>query len=472
MKRRVNIIKSLDWITILLFMVFLALGWINIFASEFLESTKGSMLNYNHGKQLLWIIFALGIAIMLIIIDSKFYSLFAYPTYAFMILLLIAVLLFGTEIKGAKSWLKFGFIQIQPSEFAKFATCLALARFLSTYNKKIHQVKNLGIIFLIIVAPAFFIFLQPDAGSMLVYFSLLFVLYREGLSSVVLFIGVLVIGLFIATLIVNKFIIILLILGISAIVFWLWQKSFKQTILSILFFVLIAAMLWLADYFIDTRLNIYNIIIISSILISGLLFIIAGWYKVKRGLIVLAFMLSSIVYTNVVVFMYGSLKPYQQKRINVTLGIETDISGAGWNLFQSKLAIGSGGLTGKGFLQGTQTKGDYVPEQSTDFIFCTIGEEWGFIGTTVVILLYAFFLIRLIHLAERQRSDFTRIYGYGVVSVFFAHIAINVAMTIGLFPVIGIPLPFLSYGGSSLWGFTILLFVFLRLDASRLEYLH
>jgi len=332
--------------------------------------------------------------------------------------LLVGVLVAGKEIAGSRSWFQVGSFSLQPSEFAKFAICLALAKYLSGMETNIRRLSTRISAAFIITLPAFLILLQGDTGSAIVFAALILVLFREGLSGNLLWLGLLVAVLFIITLVVNKFIVIGILATNVVLVYLLYKNIRKKVFLMIGMFILASAYVYSVDY----------------------------------------------AFENI-------LEPHQKKRINVLLGIETDIRGAGYNVHQSKIAIGSGGFTGKGYLKGTQTKFDFVPEQSTDFIFCTIGEEWGFLGSFVVIVLFSGLLIRLIFIAERQRSKFSRIYGYGVVSILFFHFAVNISMTIGLFPVIGIPLPYISYGGSSLWGFTLLLFIFLRQDSVRLELL-
>jgi len=332
--------------------------------------------------------------------------------------MLIAVLFVGKEIAGSRSWFQIGSFSLQPSEFAKFATCLALAKYLSTINVDMRKFKTKFISSFIIIFTALLILLQHDTGSALVFFSLILVLFREGLSGSLLMISVVIAILFILALLINKFILIG-VLAIIAVLVYLLNSDVRKKLT------------WIIGAFIIASAYIYSV---------------------------------NYAFENV-------LEPHQKKRINVLIGKEKDIRGAGYNIHQSKIAIGSGGFTGKGFLKGTQTKFDFVPEQSTDFIFCTIGEEWGYIGSFTLIILFVGLLVRLIFLAERQRSKFSRIYGYCVASILFFHFAVNIGMTIGLFPVIGIPLPFISYGGSSLWGFTILLFIFIKLDSIRLELL-
>lgn len=419
MRERKGILNNIDWTSILLFLLLAVIGWVNIYAAVY-NDEHSSIFDFSqrYGKQLIWIFAALAIAFIIIVVDASFFRNFAYIIYGISILSLIAVLAIGTEIAGSKSWFQFGGIAIQPAEFAKFATCLALARYLSSFNASLKRFKTRVIAGMIILMPAGLVLLQNDTGSALVYAIFILVLFREGLTGNILVVGLVVAFLFVVTLLVNKLYVLGFLL-LSALVLFYFMRRTKQNI----------AML------------------------AGLLILAAGFvYSVDYA------------FENI-------LEPHHKKRIDVLLGKELDLHGAGYNVHQSKIAIGSGGIAGKGFLQGTQTKYDFVPEQDTDFIFCTIGEEWGYLGSIVLIFLFIFLLLRLIRMAERQRSDFSRIYGYGVASIIFFHFAVNIGMTIGLMPVIGIPLPFISYGGSSLWAFTILLFIFLRQDASRLQLL-
>lgn len=419
MRERTNILQNLDWITILIYLSLVIVGWISIYAAVFSESHTSILdMEMNYGKQLIWIITSLVLAVVIVIIDAKFYSTFSMLIYLIVIGMLVAVVIFGKEIAGSRSWFQVGSFSLQPSEFAKVATGLALAKYLSNLNADLSKMKSrfgvAGIMFL----PAALILLQPDTGSALVFTAFFLVLFREGMSGTFLFGGVVVVILFILALLFNKFVIIGIIAINAGLILYLYPYLRKKWI-------------WVAGLFVITALYIFSV---------------------------------DYAFENV-------LEQHQKKRINVLLGIEKDIHGAGYNVHQSKIAIGSGGFSGKGFLKGTQTKFNFVPEQSTDFIFCTIGEEWGFIGSFVVIVLFLGLLARLVVLAERQRSKFSRIYGYSVAAVIFFHFSINIGMTIGVFPVIGIPLPYISYGGSSLWGFTILLFIFLKLDSARLDLL-
>jgi rod shape determining protein RodA len=474
MQRRINIWSSIDWLTVGMYLVLVFLGWINIYAAVYNEEHQGIFdVSQRYGKQLIWISAALVIAIIVFIIDINFYSYFAYIVYGILIFVLISVLIFGKEVHGATSWFEIGNIRLQPAEFAKIATALALARYLSSYNVQLNNIKSYIRIAAIILVPAFLILLQNDTGSALVYSAFIIVLYREGISENVLLLALFVVVLFILALVLEKLIIILLLLGIILVIFWFINRKLKFTAISISILLFLSGVSYAVNEIFKLGLTYYYLILIA-LGISAIVFVIISIkYKIRRVVLLIIFLVGSMVFTYSVDYVFNNfLEPHQQKRINVVLGLESDPYGVEYNVNQSKIAIGSGGLTGKGFLRGTQTKFDFVPEQSTDFIFCTIGEEWGFLGTLFIVALFVFFLYRLIGIAERQRSQFSRVYGYAVVSVFFFHIVINIGMTIGLVPVIGIPLPFISYGGSSLWAFTILLFIFLRLDASRLELLH
>lgn len=473
MRGRFNILASTDWISVVLYLLMLLLGWINIYAAVYNEEHQSIFdLSQRYGKQLIWILAALLIALISFLIDTKFYSFFAYPLYGLIILLLIAVLLVGKEIHGARSWFQFGSLHLQPSEFAKVAACLALAKYLSSFNLKIRSWKTSLRILVIIFLPALLIAVQPDMGSALVFAALILVVYREGLPDLLLLIGIVLILLFFLALLIDKFILAVVLTGLALLALWVLSKSLKKTFFGGLLILVPAVPLYLLSEKEIIALKPYFILILSLAFAAPFLLVHAYRKRLRYLYMILLFVAGSVSFTFSIDYVIQNiLKEHQQHRVNILLGIESDPLGMGYNVAQSKIAIGSGGLKGKGFLQGTQTKFDFVPEQSTDFIFCTVGEEWGFLGTSLVILLFIFFLIRLIRLAERQRSDFSRIYGYGVVAIFFFHFTVNIGMTIGLLPVIGIPLPFYSYGGSSLWAFTLLLFIFLRLDASRMELL-
>ncbi|MBL0341576.1 MAG: rod shape-determining protein RodA [Bacteroidetes bacterium] len=415
MRKQQSIFQNIDWMIVGIYLTLMLIGWINIYAAVYNEEHKSILdISQNYGRQLIWIVTSLVLVVFLLVIDGKFYEAFSYIIYGAVLMVLIAVLLFGREVAGSKSWFEVGAFRIQPAEFAKFATGLALAKYLSIVNINMRDLKTKILAGVIILIPFGLILLQNDTGSALVFTSFIFVLYREGLSQNFLIIGFFAVLLFVLTLMISKTIILVVVGTIAAIAILMLRK---------------------------TRRNIITIAVI---------FLVA----------------SSVVYS-VDYFFNHVLESHQKERINVLLGKETDLKGAGYNVNQSLIAIGSGGVAGKGFLNGTQTKFDFVPEQSTDFIFCTVGEEWGFLGSLVVIGLFTALLYRIVFIAERQKSQFTRIYAYGVASIIFMHVMVNIGMAIGLLPVIGIPLPFLSYGGSSLWSFTILLFILVKLDSYR-----
>ncbi len=473
MAKRNNVWANIDWLSVVLYLIMVLLGWLNIYAAVY-NNEHQSILDFSqrYGKQAIWILAAITIAVGIIIVDSKFYISFAYPIYVVVIILLIFVLLFGTEIKGARSWFQVGSFALQPSEFAKLATALALSKVLSSYGFKMHTLKSLTGIAAILLTPVALIFLQNDTGSALVFTVFIFVLYREGLPGTVLFIGFLFAFLFVLTLVLSPFqAILIMVLGTFAVSLFV-IKSYKNILRGLAITGLIYSLFWGSNFLLKLDMGPMKILFYTLLPSIVIFFVYAVRKKLRNLLIILGFLVGSLVFIMSVDYVFNNvLEKHHRARINELLGIESNPLGAGYNVNQSKIAIGSGGFWGKGFLNGTQTKFDFVPEQSTDFIFCTVGEEWGFAGTTVVIGLFLFLLIRLIYLAERQRTKFSRIYGYSVACILFFHFAVNIGMTIGLAPVIGIPLPFFSYGGSSLWSFTILLFIFLRLDASRLEQL-
>ncbi len=473
MTRRVNIFDSIDWITISLYLILVIFGWMNIFAVNYNEKYKTIFdLNQEYGKQIIWILLSFLSVSVLFIIDYKFYRFFAYAIYGGVIFLLIIVLIFGTLTHGSKSWLNLFGLNFQPSEFAKIAAALAIARYLSTYNVKINSFKSIFMLLAFIIVPAILIFLQPDWGTSIIFCFFFVVFFREGLPGWVLILGAVVVALFIASLIIPKLFIVIGLITLAQVVYMAVNKRIKHNIITVVLLLGIYFIIKFLSIYFNYGLSEYLILLASLVLSSLISLILALRYKIRNVIFILLMLFSCIAFTYSVDYVFHNvLKPHQQKRVNILLGKEIDPRGYGYNVNQSKIAIGSGGFKGMGFLKGTQTKLDFVPEQSTDFIFCTVGEEWGFIGTTIVIILFALLLLRIIILSERQRSPFSRIYGYGVASIIFAHFAINIAMTIGLSPVIGIPLPFLSYGGSSILAFSIMLFILIRLDASRMAYL-
>jgi len=471
LKARNNILLNLDWITVFLYLVLVMLGWVNIYAAVYSDEHQSILdIGQRYGKQLIWIIAGIILAIMVLTIDSKFFAAFATHIYIFTILLLVAVLIFGKEVNGARAWFEFGSVALQPAELGKFATNLTIAKCISQFDFTIQKLRSYLTLGAIIALPAILIIMQNDTGSALVFAVFILVFFREGLSGMVLFWGFAAAALFVLSLLLDEFKLLIFLLSISVAAYGVLRLSIKEALIGLLSIVGIFGLIWLIDLLFGLGGSPFQLLLITTA-ITAVLFIAYGiFYHVKQvWRIVLFFIFAVSISMSVNYFYKNVLIIHQRNRIDEVLGIKTDKLGAGYNVNQSKIAIGSGGITGKGFLNGTQTKYNFVPEQSTDFIFCTVGEEWGFLGSTFVVGLFLILLIRLITLAERQRSQFSRVYGYGVACILFFHIAINISMTIGLAPVIGIPLPFFSYGGSSLWAFTILLFIFLRLDASRTE---
>ena len=469
MKSNNNILLSLDWITILIYLSLVMMGWVNIYAAVYSEEHQSIFdLGQQYGKQMIWIVAGIFLAICVLIVDSKFYVAFAYHIYILVIFLLVAVLFLGREVNGARAWFEVGGVALQPAELGKFATSLAVAKYMSQFGFKMARTKSYLVLGTLMLLPALLIILQNDTGSALVFAVFFLVYYREGLPDIIIIGGFTTIALFILALLWTQLSILVLLIIVSLILFTVLRQSIKEGTIGFAIVSVIYGILFGLKNMMGFDASPFHLLAITSV-ISVLIFVAYGLAKhIRQAWFVLLFFIFSIAITLSVNYFYRNvLISHQRDRVDNLIGIKNDLLGAGYNVHQSKIAIGSGGIIGKGFLKGTQTKYNFVPEQSTDFIFCTVGEEWGFMGTTVVILLFLTLLIRLIYLAERQRSSFSRIYGYGVACILFFHIVINISMTIGLAPVIGIPLPFFSYGGSSLWSFTVLLFIFVRLDANR-----
>lgn len=416
MRARSSILGPIDLTLVGIYLLLLAIGWISIFATEFNgEDYNIFNLSTNQGKQMLWAGISLFLFTGILFSDKRLYNLLAYPLYGIVIILLVIVLVAGQTVSGDKAWINLGFFKLQPSEFAKIATSLALAKYLSDPGIRLSKSRIRVVAMAIVGLPFMMVILQEDVGSALVFGAFVFTLNREGLSDWVIYAGLIIVLLSVLALTVNNFIIIGII-TLILIVIYLTQRRSKQLII----------------------------------------FLLVIWAGTSAYLFTVDYLFDNV------------LQPHQQQRIDVLLGKEVDNAGASYNVNQSKIAIGSGGLLGKGFLQGTQTRFDFVPEMSTDFIFCSIGEEWGFAGSVVLLSLYSILMLQLIFLADRQRSAFNRIYIYSVTSVIFMHVFINIGMTIGLLPVIGIPLPFISYGGSSLMSFTAMVAIAIKLDSERL----
>lgn len=470
---------KVDRITLFLYLLFVVIGWFNIYAASYdLENATGMFdLSTRAGSQLIWIGTSLLIAFSLIKIEVSFYETYSFLFYLIGIFLLVVTLIVAQEINGSRSWLIIGPVRLQPAEFMKFIISLALAKVLNTYDFKLMDKKNLMLVSSIIILPTLLVIFQSETGTALVYLSLILVLYREGLPGGVLFMGIAAIIYFIlgirfsdeqiGMLSKGEIMTVVLIIIFSAGMVWSYPKR-KRTFFIIILISSVPFLIALILYFFSETID-WGMFSLISLGVTALhLLYLFLRYRVKTYFYIFLFLIVSFGFLESTEYVFNDvLQPHQQMRIKVTLGMEQDLSGAGYHVGQSKIAIGSGGLTGKGYLNGTQTKLKYVPEQDTDFIFCTIGEEHGFIGSTIVMILFTVFVLRLLKLAERQTTTFGRVYGYSVVSIFFFHLLINIGMVIGIMPVIGIPLPFFSYGGSSLWGFTILLFIFLRIDKSR-----
>ncbi|MCD7970239.1 MAG: rod shape-determining protein RodA [Alistipes sp.] len=462
----------LDWWALAIYFALVIIGWVNIYAAVYTETQSAIFdLGQRYGMQLIWIGISLAVGVVILLLDDKYWHILAYPMYGLAILLLLAVFVLGREIKGAYAWIVIGPVALQPAEFVKFTTSLALARYMSRYSFNIHRFSDLWRVFAIIFLPAAIIVLQNDTGSALVYGALLLVLYREGLNPWIFVALIMAATLFIAAfLFTPATILVLLVLGCAVaegLVNGNWRS--KAIYLSSV------ALCTLLIYFISAFLlpgnpSVFWSLLTSVILTLVLVIIYAYRYRLRNVYFYIALCLASVAFVSTVDYVFDNvMQIHQQKRILDLLGLESDTQNWGYNVNQSKIAIGSGGLFGKGFLESTQTRFDFVPEQSTDFIFCTVGEEWGFVGTTFVTALFCLLILRLMKMGERQREPFGRIYCYCAAAIFFAHVVVNIGMTIGIMPVIGIPLPFFSYGGSSFLAFSILFFVAVRLDAGKRE---
>ena len=422
MTDRNSIIGKVDWPLLLMYFALVVIGWLSIYSAG-MSGSHHPIYDTAHfsGKQMMWIGISMGVGFVILLLDAKMFNAFAFWIYALVITLLVMVLVYGKATNGATSWIDFGGFKLQPSEFAKLGTALALASWLGRQDADLRERKTRLVSYLVILLPAAMVLLQHDAGSALVFASFIFVLYREGMpgAGFIMLLAVGVVAVFVLTLV--------------------WTKNIMLIVLGCLF------ALTLTYFLLNKKKHLWAMVAVFTAFFA-------------------------LVFASDYLF-YHFLEAHQRLRFEVILGLNDDVKSAGYNLNQSRIAIGSGGFLGKGFLQGTQTKYDFVPEQHTDFIFCTIGEEGGFLGSLVVILLYVGMLIRIVRMAERQRSDFSRVYGYSIAGILFVHVAINIGMTIGLVPVIGIPLPFLSYGGSSLLAFTVMLAIFVKQDANRLNIL-
>ena len=475
-----SVLRSLDWWTIGIYLALLTFGWVSVCGASYTYGdTDLFSLSSRSGMQIVWIGTSITLGFVILMLDDRFYDTFSFVLYGLLLILLFATIFNPYSIKGSRSWLVLGPLRLQPAEFAKFATALALAKFMSTYGYDIHKWKHFAITLALILVPMMFIVLQRETGSALVYLAFFLMFYREGMPGSILFTGVAAVVYFVVgircentTLFetptsVGKFTVLFLIQVFTAAMVYIYCKNrslMLQILLSCIGITLLAV---LASVYIEPFDVVWVQLVLMALLIGCLLWQAIGT-RIRNYYFITLFAIGSMGFFYSADYVLNNvMEPHQRTRINVLLGLEEDLKGAGYNVHQSEIAIGSGGLEGKGFLNGTQTKLKYVPEQDTDFIFCTVGEEEGFVGSAGVLLLFLALILRLIVLAERQPFRFGRVYGYSVASIFLFHVFINVGMVLGLTPVIGIPLPFFSYGGSSLWGFTFLLFIFLRIDAGR-----
>ena len=467
--------KSIDWWLVACWVLLVVIGWANIYAS--IHSTEPESIfswGCRSGKQFVWIMSSLGIAgLVMFIIPPRVYEGLSLPIYIGVILLLIAVIFLGIEVKGSRSWFAFGPVRFQPAEISKIATSLMLATIMSQLGYRIGRFKDFIITAAIILLPMMIIVLQSETGSALVYVGFIFMLYREGLSGWLIFMVGMAILLFILTISVSPYVAALTLIGIASFCVCLYSGRFKWwMIIGIPVIILLGFLphIFRITPFLAEVNPLWALLGCTAITTPIVAFQAFRERNMFTHLAIISAIGGLLLIFSADFLFNDVLQDHQRKRIEVLLGMKEDPSGVGYNVNQSKIAIGSGGLFGKGYLNGTQTTYGFVPEQSTDFIFCTVGEEWGFIGCAFVILLYVFLIWRIIHDAERSREAFTRIYGYCVACCIFMHLFINIGMTIGLMPVIGIPLPFLSYGGSSMWGFTAMLFIFIALYRNEKKY--
>ena len=475
-----SLMKSVDWLTICIYMALIALGWISVCGASY-DFGDVDLISFETraGKQLLWMGCSLGLGFVLLMLEDKLFDWFAYLFYIAMMVLLLITPFIAEETKGSLSWIKFGPVSLQPAEFAKFATALALAKLMNVYGFTMERLKYSLPAVAMVLLPMVLIILQKETGSALVFLAFFLMLYREGMPGSILFAGICAVVYFVVGIRFGhemmpdeytskgEYFVLLLVTVFSASLVHVYCKK-REVVRNILLYGVGSSVFALLFSLYVVPFNVIWFMLIESVAIVIYLIYCSIQKRVSSYFYIALFAIASVGFLYSAGYVFDNiLKPHQQVRIEVVLGMKEDLAGAGYNVNQSKIAIGSGGLTGKGFLNGTQTKLKYVPEQDTDFIFCTVGEEQGFVGAALVLLLFMALILRLISLAERQHTRFGRVYGYCVMSIFFFHLFVNVGMVLGLTPVIGIPLPFFSYGGSSLWGFTILLFVFLRIDASR-----
>ena len=468
--------KKIDWVIAGIWLLLVGFGWMNIYASSVSEDGFVFSLKEKYVMDLIWVATALTLGILILfVIPSRLYETIAWPFYGLMILLLVAVAFVGVEVNGSKSWFAIGPFRLQPAEFSKIATSLVLALVMSKYGFSFRKFRDALRVAVVLALPMLSILLEKETGSALVYLGYFLVCYREGMTGWLLVIGLLAIVFFIVTLVFSPFVAVLVLLSLTGLTFGFYvRKPLQGGVITALSVTLLAFLPRLMQVEAFSFLNRFDPAVWLALVFgpAALVLALVFWFRRRKRIrnLMLGFLLGLLVIFSVEMVFTKVLKEHQRARIEVLLGIKEDPMGVGYNVHQSLVAIGSGGLTGKGFLGGTQTRFDFVPEQSTDFIFCTIGEEWGLIGTLAVLAAYLTLILRLISSAEKKRDHFTRIYGWCVAACLLMHVLINICMTIGLMPVIGIPLPLLSYGGSSLWAFTILLFIYLRLDLDQRKF--
>jgi rod shape determining protein RodA len=476
-----GLFRSIDWWTIGIYLLLVAFGWVSVCGASYSYGDVDLFsLSSRSGMQIVWIGTSVVLAIVILLLDDRIYEKFGFLIYGFMLLLLFLTIFNPHEIKGSRSWLVIGPLRLQPAEFAKFATALAVAKVMNVYGFDVRKWKDFAIVAAVVMLPMLFIVMQKETGSALVYLAFFLMFYREGMPGAILFTGFAMVVYFVVGIkyrdvmllststSVGVFVVLLLIQIFSVAMVYIYcnktMRAKKMKRISWGMFGGTIAAVLVSKFIID-----FDVVILQMVMIVAfLVYLVYEGFRtrVRTYYLIALFTLGSVLFFNATDYMLNNmLQAHQRVRINVLLGLEEDPAGAGYNVHQSEIAIGSGGILGKGFLNGTQTKLKFVPEQDTDFIFCTVGEEQGFVGSTVVLLLFLALILRLIKLAERQQFRFARVYGYCVVSIFLFHVFINIGMVLGMTPVIGIPLPFFSYGGSSLWGFTLLLFIFLRIDA-------
>jgi len=480
MARTTPLLQRIDWTTVVIYLILVVFGWLSVYGASYDFENPTSIFDFDQraGKQFVWILTAFAIAGIIILIDAKIYNYFAYIIYGVIIFLLIITIFIAPNLRGSHSWIVIGPVNFQPAELAKVATSLAIARFMSSYNYKFRSYKDLFPLLGFVFLPMALIILQRETGSALIFLAFFLVFYREGMNGIIILLGLLAVVLFVVVVrfsenefgsgSVGFLVAMAIVLLIQLVYAFVFEKDFKQGAAVFFGAALIAIVAYFLFFIFEIKIN-FDYVAVGIIMASSLFWgVLALFFRKKRYWIIVLISIISVIFCFSADYIFEkALEPHQRNRIMVVLNMKEDLKGDGYNVNQSKIAIGSGGLLGKGFLNGTQTKLKYVPEQDTDFIFCTVGEEHGFVGSIVVLALYAFLLIRILTIAERQRYAFSRVFGYCVASILFFHLTVNVGMVLGLMPVIGIPLPFFSYGGSSLWAFTVLLFILIKLDSER-----